>query len=195
LFSHEKQGYNSFVVVPPALRFLTKVTTAATVVAVFATAVCLADTYRWTDKNGNVGFADSLQKVPQQYRESAKRLDGKSGGPSTKPLQIVPSLPQPDAGVPPADAEDTYATWRDRVREARSELEALKTQREVAQKEYDTLRAELYVRSFTDPELDAKYRTRLAELDQQISQKEKELNTTLPDEARKAGIPPGVLNQ
>jgi hypothetical protein len=183
------------VIVPQALSFLTKVATAASVIAVFATAVCLADTYRWTDTNGNVGFADSLQQVPQQYRDSAKRLDSKSGGSSTKPLQIVPSLPQSDPGAPSIDSEDTYAMWRDRVRQARSDLDTLKTQREVAQKEYDTLRAELYVRSFTDPAADARYRARLAELDQQISQKEQELNTTIPDEARKAGIPPGVLTQ
>jgi hypothetical protein len=57
------------------------------------------------------------------------------------------------------------------------------------------LRGEGYGRLFSDSASDAKYRTRLAELDQQISQKEQELNTTIPDEARKAGIPPGVLNQ
>ena len=183
------------MVVPQALSFFTKVATVTSVIAVLATAVCLADTYRWTDKNGNVGFADSLQQVPQQYRESAKRLDSSSGGPSTKPLQVVPSLPQSNAGAPATDSEDTYATWRDRVRAARSDLEQLKTQREAAQKEYDTLRGEGYGRLFSDPAADAKYRARLAELDQQISQKEQELNTTLPDEARKAGVPPGVLNQ
>jgi hypothetical protein len=183
------------VIVPQALSFLTKVATVTSVIAVFATAVCLADTYRWVDKNGNVGFADSLQQVPQQYRESARRLDSKSGGPSTKPLQIVPSLPQSNADAPATDSEDPYATWRARVREARSDLEQLKSQREATQKEYDTLRGEGYGRLFSDPAPDARYRARLAELDQQISQKEQELNTTLPDEARKAGIPPGVLTQ
>ena len=183
------------MIVPQALSFLTKVATVTGLIAVFATAVSLADTYRWTDKNGNVGFADSLQQVPQQYRESAKRLDSGSGGPSTKPLQIVPSLPQSNAGAPATNSEDTYAKWRDRVHEARSDLEQLKTQREATQKEYDALRGEGYGRLFSDSASDAKYRARLAELDQQISQKEQELNTTLPDEARKAGIPPGVLNQ
>ena len=183
------------MIVPQALSFLTKVATAASVIAVFATAVCLADTYRWTDTNGNVGFADSLQQVPQQYRDSAKRLDSKSGGSSTKPLQIVPSLPQSNAGAPATDSEDTYATWRERARQARADLEQLKLQRDATQKEYDKLRGEGYGKVFSDAAADEKYRARLTELDQQITQKEQEIATTLPDQARKAGVPSGVLNQ
>ena len=178
------------------LRFCTKVVTATCLITALAATQCLAETYRWVDKDGNVGFVDSLQKVPPQYRESAKRLDSKSrpGVPST-PFQVVPSVPQSGVPAPPTNAEETYTQWRERVRAARGELEQLKSQREVAQKEYDTLRAELYVRSFADPDADARYRARLAELHDQISQKEHELTVTIPDEARQAGVPPGVLTQ
>ena len=183
------------MIVPQVLSFLTKIAAATSVIAVFVASVCLAETYRWTDKNGNVGFADSLQQVPEQYRESAKRLDGNSGGPSTKPLQIIPSVPQSNTGGPAMDSEETYAAWRDRARAARADLEQLKAQRDATQREYDKLRGEGYGKVFSDPAADAKYRARLTELDQQISQKEQELTTTLPDQARKAGVPPGVLNQ
>ena len=183
------------MIVPQAPSFLTKIAAATSVIVVFAASVCLAETYRWTDKNGNVGFADSLQQVPQEYRESAKRLDSRSGGPSTKPLQIIPSAPQSNTGVPAMDPEETYATWRERARQARADLEQLKLQRDATQKEYDKLRGEGYGKVFSDAAADEKYRTRLTELDQQITQKEQELTTTLPDQARKAGVPPGVLNQ
>ena len=186
------------MVVRPALRFLTNFAIASNLVVLlaFGAVPSLAETYRWTDKDGNVGYADSLQKVPSQYRETAKRVDKQSpAGSSTKPFQIVPSPPQSYSEPPSVDTGESEAVWRDRMREARAELQQLKTQREAAQKDYDRLRAELYVRSFGDPKADAKYRARLAELDQQISQKEYELTTTIPDEARKAGIPPGVLNQ
>ena len=184
------------MIAPQTISFLTKISAATSVIAVFAAAVCLAETYRWTDKKGNVGFADSLQSVPEQYRESAKRMDGNSGGPTTKPLQIIPSVPQSNTSAPPAvDSEELYGTWRERAREARADLEQLKIQREATQKEYDTLRGEGYGRLFSDATADEKYRTTLAELDRQISQKEQEITTTLPDQARKAGIPPGVLNQ
>jgi DNA repair exonuclease SbcCD ATPase subunit len=186
------------VVVLPALRFFSHIAIASNLVVLLALAAVpsLAETYRWTDKDGVVGYADSLQKVPSQYREAAKRVDRESPtGSSTKPFQVVPSPPQSNVGAPSVGSEESYAAWRDRMREARADLEQLKTQREAAQKDYERLRAELYVRAFGDPEADARYRARLAELDEQISQKEYELTTTIPDEARKAGIPPGVLNQ
>jgi len=186
------------VVVLPALRFFSHIAIASNLVILlaFAAVPSLAETYRWTDKDGNVGYADSLQKVPSQYRQAAKRVDKESStDSSTKPFQVVPSPPQSYPGPPSVDTEQSYAAWRDRMREARADLEHLKTQREAAQKDYERLRAELYVRAFGDPQADARYRARLAELDEQISQKEYEVTTTIPDEARKAGIPPGVLNQ
>ena len=185
------------MIVPRALRFCATIAIASSllVLVAFAAIPSLAETYRWTDKDGTVGYADSLQQIPPQYRESAKRVDKDSPTGSTKPFQVVPSTPQSNVGTPSASTAENYAVWRDRMREARSDLEQLKTQREATQKQYDTLRGEGYGRLFSDPGPDAKYRARLSELDQQISQKEEELNTTLPDEARKAGIPPGVLNQ
>jgi len=187
------------VVVPTALRFFSNTAIASSLVVLLVFAAVpssLAETFRWTDKDGNVGYADSLQKIPPQYRESAKRVDKDSpGGSSTKGLQIVPSPPQSNVGAPSVSTGESYAVWRDRMREARAELEQLRSQRESAQKDYELLRGEGYGKIFADPEADIKHRARLAELDEQISQKEYELTTTIPDDARKAGIPPGVLNQ
>ena len=176
------------------LYFLTKALIAVTVIVVSPSTSALADTYRWTDKNGNVGFADSLQKVPPQYRESARRTDGKSS-PHSKTFQTVPSDPTGSAGPPPADSEEMYAVWRDRMNSARGDLEQLKIQREATQKDYDALRGERFGKLFADPEADARYRAKLTELDEQIREKERTLSTTIPDEARKAGVPPGMLSQ
>src|SRR2546429_1374626 len=84
-----------------------------------------AETYQWTDKNGTVGFTDSLESVPPQYRQSAKRVEGNK---STKPLQVVPSPPGRDNTMPPAptDQDNLYATWRQRLSAARAELEELR---------------------------------------------------------------------
>ena len=186
------------MIVPRALRFCATIAIASSLVVLvtFAAVPSLAETYRWTDKDGTVGYADSLQQIPPQYREAAKRVDKDSPtGSSTKPFQVVPSAPQSNAGTSSTSTGENYDVWRDRMRETRADLEQLKTQREATQKEYDTLRGEGYGRLFTDAAAEAKYRTRLAELDEQLRQKEYELTTTIPDEARKAGIPPGVLNQ
>ena len=77
------------MVVLPALRFFTPIAIASSllVLLAFAAVPSLAETYRWTDKDGNVGYADSLQKVPSQYREAAKRVEKESpSGSSTKPF-------------------------------------------------------------------------------------------------------------
>jgi hypothetical protein len=179
-----------------ALNFLTTVIIAISLIVTSASTSALAETYRWTDVNGNVGFADSLQQVPPQYRESARRADGKSpAGPRSKTFQTVPSDPAGIASPPPGNSEEIYAVWRDRIDRTRGDLEQLKIQRDIAQKEYDTLRGERFGKLFTDPEVDARYRAKLIELDQQIGEKEHALSTTIPDEARKAGIPAGVLSQ
>jgi hypothetical protein len=155
-----------------------------------------ADTFKWVDKNGVTGYADSLQKVPPEFRESAKRVgEGKTAAPSAGPFQVVPSLPKSGPTLPSVNPEEAYVTWQERIRDARSQLQELKAQRESAQKEYETLRAEFYVRSFADPEADAQYRAKLADLDEQINKKEYEVSVTIPDEARRAGVPPGMLAQ
>jgi hypothetical protein len=157
-----------------------------------------AETYQWTDKNGTVGFTDSLENVPPQYRQSAKRVEGKE---STKPLQVVPSPPGRDNTMPPAstDQDNLYAAWRHRMIAARAELDALKAQREKAQTAYDAVRRPTWIPNLRifpiDPEKVAQAEATLKELEQRIRDKENEITTTIPDEARRAGVPPGFLSQ
>jgi hypothetical protein len=164
-------------------------------VVLSASTSAIAETYRWTDMDGNVGYADSLQKVPPQYREAARRVDGKSSSGPRPTLQTVPSNPTGAVSPPQGDSEEIHAVWRNRMNGTRAELEQLKIQRETVQKQYDALRGERFGKVFADPEADANHRAHLADLDAQISEKERALSTTIPDEARKAGIPPGVLSQ
>src|SRR2546430_682655 len=115
-----------------------------------------AETYQWTDKDGTVGFADSLEKVPPQYRQSAKRLEEIKG--STKSFQRVPTPPGL-SNTMPTDQGDPYAFWRQRMTAARAELEELKKQREKAQTAYDALRRPTWMPSLRlfqiDPEKEA----------------------------------------
>ena len=73
-----------------------------------------AETYQWTDKDGNVGFADSLQKVPPEYRNSAKRVEETKG--STKTFQRVPTPPGRTNTMPnDLGPSDSYDSWRARL--------------------------------------------------------------------------------
>ena len=155
-----------------------------------------AETYQWTDKDGNVGFADSLEKVPPKYRPSAKRLDESKE--STKTFQRVPSAPGRNNTMPPSPSDQgaPYAAWRGRLEAARAELEELRAKRRKAQEEYDNLLYLRHMRSRNlDPETEAQAASKISELDKQVRAKEYEVNTAIPDEARRAGVPPGMLSQ
>jgi hypothetical protein len=162
----------------------------------FASGLVCADTYQWVDKKGVIGFADSIEKVPPPYRDSAKKIkgtDSKAAG-TTPPSRIAPPGSNTEA-APEVSPEDLAFEFQERHQRAQAELAQLKATRERTQKQYDTLRAEFYARSFADPEADAKLRAQLADLDDQIQKKQHEVSTRIPDEARRAGVPLSVLTQ
>jgi len=92
--------------------------------------------------------------------------------------------------------EETYAPWKERVRVARAELDDLKGQRQRAQAAYEDLVSQLRMRGNPiDPDKEAQAAATIKEIDQRILAKENEINTTIPDEARQAGVPSSVLSQ
>ena len=147
------------------------------------------DTYQWTDDKGNVGFTDSLEKVPPKYRKSAKKF--KPGSP-----QKVPTPPATGGLIPSESQESINEVWRDRMSRARTELQDLKDQRQAAQEEYDALlhRRNMQSRPL-EADVESKATSKINDLDQRIRDKEHELTVTIPDEARQAGVPSSVLAQ
>jgi len=92
--------------------------------------------------------------------------------------------------------EETYAPWFERIRVARAELDKLKVERQKSQTAYDDILGQWRGRgSRVDPEKEAQASAAVKEIEQRIQDKEYELNTTIPDEARQAGVPSSVLSQ
>jgi len=149
-----------------------------------------AETYQWTDKNGSVGFADSLEKVPPEYRKSAKRLQEKG---SSGNFQTVPGAPE-SGGIPseyPPAQDPDY--WREQILAAQQQLEQLKAQRQQAQQAYDNLLLQQFRGNRLEPDSETKASSRIRDLDQQIREKEREISN-MTDEARRAGIPSSALS-
>jgi len=180
-------------------RLLTSAMALAACLALLLQDPASAETYQWTDKDGNVGFTDSLEKVPPPYRKSAKRVDETKE--STKTFQRVPTPPGRSNTMPsaPTDQGDLYAVWRQRMTAARAELEELRAKRQKAQEEYDNLlflRRNQQLRSYRiDPDTEAEAASKISALDQRIRDKEYDITTAIPDQARRAGVPPGALSQ
>ncbi|MDO8546687.1 MAG: DUF4124 domain-containing protein [Nitrospirales bacterium] len=169
----------------------------ASLLLLLADGPALGDTYEWVDGNGNVGYADSLASVPEPYRKSAKRIRERK---DTGALQSAPAIPDSRGDTAPLPSlEETYAPWKERVRIARAELDKLKAERQKAQAAYDDPLHPTWIPTLRlfpiDPEKQADSSSKIKELDQRIQDKEYELNTTIPDQARQAGVPPGVLSQ
>jgi len=167
----------------------------ASLLLLLADGPALGDLYEWVDPNGTVGYADSLEKVPPEYRAWAyhNRKKVQERPPITTPVE--PQSETVPAPEPSASPQDSFVGWKERITKARAELEDLKRQRQEAQKEYAAFRAELFRRYMADPDVDAKLRAKLADLDDKISKKEYEIDTTIPDAARHAGVPSSVLSQ
>ncbi len=157
-----------------------------------ANSPALGDMYEWTDGSGNVGYADSLESIPAQHRKSARRIENKKGK-----LQTAPSPSGGDADTSSLPSlEEAYAPWQNRIRLARAELDKLKAQREKAQAAHDDILAQWRVRgSRLDPEQEAQASAAVKEIEQKIRDKEYEINTTIPDQARQAGVPSSALSQ
>ena len=153
-----------------------------------------AEVYQWVDENGAVWFADSLDKVPPEYRAWAyhKRKNVQEGPSISTPID--PKSETVPAPEPSKNPQDPPVTWQERLTKARAELDKLKAKREKIATELNTYTADYYTRLFRGREDGSKQSAMLAELDDLIAQKEYEINTIL-DEARKAGVPSGALSQ
>jgi hypothetical protein len=86
--------------------------------------------------------------------------------------------------------------YQERYQRALAELAQLKAARQRADDEYTALLRQRNLRSYAvDPQEEIKASTKLVDLDQRIQAKEYELNTTIPDEARRAGVPLSELTR
>jgi len=82
------------------------------------------------------------------------------------------------------------------MREARAELAKLKDQRQKTQEEYENILRQRNLRAFqVDPQKLDTLTAKMTELDRLIAEKETQISTTIPNEARRAGVPPSVLSQ
>jgi hypothetical protein len=165
-----------------------------------ASGLAFADTYQWVDKNGNFGFADSIEKVPPQYRSAAKKI---AKTPASKdlpdlparaiPPPVTPSSPSPE---PEGTSEALAFEYQVRYQRAQTELAQLKASLARAQANYEELLRERNLRGRPlDPAEEDKAATALLDLYQRIQAKKYELETTIPDEARRAGIPLSELSR
>ena len=158
-----------------------------------------AEIYQWVDENGAVWFADSLDKVPPEYRAWAyhKRKNVQEGPSISTPIDPKDPKSEPvPAPEPSKNPHDQPVNWQERLTKARAELDALKTKRQNVQAMRDDMISQWRVRgSRLDVEKEAQAAAEISELDQRIRDKEQEIGTINPKTAPQSGASSGVLSQ
>jgi len=160
--------------------------------------------YKWVDGNGNIFFADSKSKVPEQYRGHVREVNprrgslaregsGLSGG--NLPLQ-KPSVPPPSRSpVPPIFEQKTDAQGREK-RWWRNLANQWETKKKNAEERIEALKLEQRQLQFHEmmPEKKrSKENLRIQKLIQAAIMRRdvaiRMLIEGLPNEAKKAGAP------
>ncbi len=155
--------------------------------------------YKWTDKDGVVHVTDSLEKVPKDYRSKAVRIGEEGSGSSEASQAQSPAPPAPSDHDGGNDAA-LKAQWQSRMRDAKRRLQyaeekfqQLAKQKSDLQAQWGSAGAALPPQSVLDEmkQLDADMANAKTEIDNARDM----IDNVIPDEARRAGIPPGWLRE
>ncbi len=160
-----------------------------------------ASWYRWKDNLGTTHVTDSLEKVPRQYRAGAEKVDPASVGSDANIEKSAPEAPVDEESERALlEEQATKAEWQNRMhlakeRLARAEVELHKLE----QRESYILSQWNAPNRFNRPgeSVDALEAVRK---DLDLARKEEadardQVENVIPDEARRAGIPPGWLSE
>ena len=159
--------------------------------------------YQWKDERGVVNVTDSLEKVPPKFRSKATQLLQPGAGKEEQRRDETREGKQPqdlDAGTSLDQDEIKKAEWQQRMQDARRRLanaEDRYSQIELRKNELASRLGSSGAALPTQEMLDE-----MNELDGELARARidadkarNEVDVTIPDEARRAGIPPGWLRE
>jgi len=154
--------------------------------------------YEWTDGAGVVHLTDSLDKVPKPYRPQARRLE------AAPEERVAPNQPrQQGASSPAGNAEEQReaqqkAMWQQRVGAAKQRQAAAERHYRELEQRRTYLLGQWGTPAYAPPgaRIEAE---RLAQemqsVQKEIDDARNEVEVVIPEEARKAGAPPGWLRE
>jgi len=157
--------------------------------------------YQWQDEQGVVHISDNLEKVPNKFRSSAKKISPATPYGTDQPAVEKGNGASRSQEAPPSSSRDDYQNqlWQARMREARQTVKYLtgeiRSQEEHLKQIKEKWGSGLY--GYPD-EVAAQIKAlenRIGDLNISLEQAQKTVDTDIPDAARKAGIPPGWLRE
>ena len=152
--------------------------------------------YEWTDSNGGIHITDQPGSVPQQYRSTVRQVKAPPEGEAEPSNQRSSS----DSGLSDNGQKeaDLKQAWHQRMQEAKRHLADLEQQyQSLDQKRNEVLGRWGGIASghLEDREEADRIEQKMEQVQQEISDTRNQVEVAIPDEARKAGIPPGWLRE
>ncbi len=154
--------------------------------------------YQWTDEKGVVHIADGLDKVPKGFRDKAIKLNQPKNEDAGQGQQAQPPPVYPSGAASEAAEASAKAAWQQRMRDARQRLANAESRyQELARRRDELLRSwggpasgQLAGRAEAD-----RVEQEMKAVETQIDEAKKDIDVVIPENARKAGIPPGWLRE
>ena len=155
--------------------------------------------YTWTDKDGVTHVADSLDKVPKEYRPKTEQVEQTAPGTNVEVESKRPAPPRSPVQGGTNEAA-LKAQWQSRMRTAKSQLKNLENRYRQIEKRKSDLQSQWGSAGAALPTQDVldemnRLDADMASVKAEIDQAKDQINNVIPDEARKAGIPPGWLRE
>lgn len=145
--------------------------------------------YKWIDEEGVIHLTGDFQKIPESYRSQAEKVE-------PPPPSRAPSMPAPS--LPPKEEVDSQGHgkewWRNRVKEWEGKRDRVTARIGELNLEFTDLQSKMITLGERIQE-----RNRISQEigleEEKKREAERTLNDVLPEEARKAGAPPGWLRE
>jgi len=153
--------------------------------------------YQWVDENGVVHVTDNPSEIPKKYRNKVLTVEQ---APSQEGTALGGENATESTDIRSEDVaeQNLKANWQQRMKQARQRLvDAQRRYQELEQK-----RNEEVAKSGASPigQLEGRIKSQQLEPEMQQAQKDiddakNEVENVIPEEARKAGVPPGWLRE
>jgi len=156
--------------------------------------------FRWKDDQGMVHVTDSLDKVPEKYRDQVNQYDTSRPADAAGSQATQPAAQPGGKATPGTGGDGQKAEWQQRLRAAKQKLaDAEGRQRSLEQRKaqlaspWGSAGAALPPQNVLDEmkQIDAE----LKRTGQEIAQARRAIDVDIPEAARKAGVPPGWLRE
>lgn len=152
--------------------------------------------YQWIDDKGIAHVTDNLGKVPTKYRKKVLMLEQSPG--EKEPAQTQPRVAEPPRADESANEGYAKAEWQQRMKDAQVRLaDAQRRYQELDKKRTEALGKWGGVASGQlEGRMEAEQiAEQMKQVQKEIDDTRNQIDTVIPEEARKAGVPPGWLRE